>query len=65
MVFKNMVRVEIIFFLHFEKGPTLSKNLQKPPKRGVTLEFERKMILTPGLTGRIFQKPLFDPRAHA
>jgi len=40
MIFKNMVRVEIIFFSHFEKGPILFKNLQKPPKRGVTLEFE-------------------------
>jgi hypothetical protein len=39
-IFKNMVRDEIIFFSHFEKGPTLSKNLQKPSKRGVTLEFE-------------------------
>jgi hypothetical protein len=65
IIFKKMVRNKTIFFSHFEKGPILFKNLQKPPKRGVTLEFEWFLILTPGLTGRIFQKPPFDPRADA
>jgi hypothetical protein len=64
-IFKNMVRDETIFFSHFHQGSTLSKKLQNPPKRGVTLEFEWKMILTLDPTGQIFQKPPFDPRADA
>ena len=40
MFFKKMVRGETIFFSHFHQASTLSKNLQKPSKRGVTLEFE-------------------------
>ncbi len=39
-IFKKMVRHETIFFSHFEKDPILFKNLQKPPKRGVFLEFQ-------------------------
>jgi hypothetical protein len=60
-----MVRIKTIFFSHFEKGPILLKNLQNPPKRGVTLDFSKKMILTLDAMGQIFQKPLFDPRADA
>ena len=60
-----MVRDETIFFSHFEKDPILLKNLQNAPKRGVFLEFQWFLILTLDPTGQIFQKPLFDPRAHA
>ena len=60
-----MVRDETIFFSHFEKDPNLLKNLQNPPKRGVTLEFEWFFILTLDPTGQNFQKPHFDPRADA
>lgn len=64
-IFKKMVRNETIFFSHFEKGPILLKNLQNPPKRGVTLEFTSKKNLTHVPRGQIFQKPPFDPRADA
>jgi len=60
-----MVGGETIFFSHFHQASILSKNLQKPPKRGVTLEFEWKMILTRVPRGQVFQKPPFDPRADA
>ena len=60
-----MVRDETIFFSHFHQGSTLSKNLQNPPKGGVFLESEWKNILTLDPTGRVLQKPPFDPRADA
>ena len=60
-----MVRDETIFFSHFHQGSILSKNLQNPPKGGVFLEFEWKNILTLDPTGRVLQKPPFDPRADA
>jgi len=31
-ILKKMVRSKTIFFSHFEKGPILLKNLQKPSK---------------------------------
>ena len=65
MVFKKMVRDDTIFFSHFHQGSTLSKNLQNPPKGGVFLESEWKNILTLDPTGRVLQKPPFDPRADA
>ena len=65
MFFKKMVMDKTIFFSHFHQGSTLSKKLQNPPKRGVFLEFEWFLILTLDPTGRISQKPPFDPRVDA